>query len=141
MKVGLILECTADGPDKTVCEYLVRMLDPTIEPSSVTLTNKRILIQESGKVAAQLLADGCKRVVIVWDLHPPWRDTKPCRREDRESILQSLTNAGVNPTNVFLVCIKEELEAWLLADERALITVLSRPAHLASFCLETPIRG
>ena len=28
-----------------------------------------------------------------------------------------------------LVCIEEELEAWLLADGRALSTVLSRPAH------------
>jgi hypothetical protein len=30
---------------------------------------------------------------------------------------------------VYLVCIEEELEAWLIADGRAISTVLSRPAH------------
>ncbi|MDP3016721.1 MAG: DUF4276 family protein [Deltaproteobacteria bacterium] len=30
---------------------------------------------------------------------------------------------------VFLLCIREELEAWLLADGRALSTVLSTEAH------------
>jgi hypothetical protein len=75
------------------------------------------------------LAEGCERVVIVWDLHPPWRSNKqkPCRKEDRESILNSLAKVGVRSSHVYLVCIEEELEAWLLADGRALSKVLSRP--------------
>ena len=36
---------------------------------------------------------------------------------------------GVNPLKVTLVCIKEELEAWLIADGRALSKILSTDAH------------
>jgi hypothetical protein len=63
--------------------------------------------------------------VIVWDLFPPWGG-KPCRRRDREAILESLKLAGVTSPNVYLVCISEELEAWLLADHRALAKAIER---------------
>jgi hypothetical protein len=67
-------------------------------------------------------------VIIVWDLYPPWRPRgeKPCRREDREEILSSLEQAGVALANVHLVCIREELEAWLLADRGAISTTISK---------------
>jgi len=37
----------------------------------------------------------------------------------------------VDLTNVFLVCIREELEAWLLADNRAVMAMLQplKPSH------------
>jgi hypothetical protein len=35
----------------------------------------------------------------------------------------------VRSRRVYLVCIEEELEAWLLADGRALSAVVSTPAH------------
>lgn len=133
MKVGMIFECGPDGADKKVCEHLVHMLNPDIEIApSVTLGNKPNLLCECGIAAAQLLADGCDHIVIVWDLHPPWREKKqpPCRKEDRAAIIDSLTNAGVTSPHVYLVCIEEELEAWLLADGRAISAVLSRPTRL-----------
>ena len=40
-----------------------------------------------------------------------------------------MTKAGVRSPRVFLVCLEEELEAWLIADGRAISKVLSRPAH------------
>ncbi len=131
MKVGMIFECGPDGADRKVCEHLARRLQPDIEIAPVTLGNKPKLVTECGSAAANLLATGCERIVIVWDLRPPWRSNrqKPCRREDRESILSSLTRAGVRSSRIALVCIEEELEAWLLADGRAISTVLSRPAH------------
>ncbi|MBE9128733.1 MULTISPECIES: DUF4276 family protein [unclassified Coleofasciculus] len=43
--------------------------------------------------------------------------------------MNSLATAGVTPENVYLVCIEEELEAWLLADGRAISAVLSKPTH------------
>ncbi len=131
MKVGLIFECGPEGADKKVCEHLARMLEPNIKIESITLTNKAILMQDCGKATAQLLADGCERVVIVWDLYPPWREKndRPCRREEREKVMQLLKDAGVTSPNVFLVCIREELEAWLLADEQAISAFLSRPTH------------
>lgn len=132
MKVGMIFECGPDGADKSVCEHLVRMLDPDIEIApSVTLGNKPNLLSECGSSAAQLLTDGCDRIIIVWDLYPAWREKgqRPCRKEDCEIIMNSLATAGVTPANVYLVCIEEELEAWLLADGRAISAVLSKPTH------------
>jgi hypothetical protein len=131
MKVGMIFECGPDGADKKVCEYLARKLAPDIEITSVTLDNKPTLISECGRASAVLLDQGSERVVIVWDLYPPWRagGQTPCRKEDRENIAKSLVEAGVTSPNVYLVCIEQELEAWLLADGRAISQYLSSAAH------------
>ena len=127
----MIFECGPDGADHQVCRHLARLLQSDIEIAHVTLDNKPKLVTECGAAAANLIAEGCERVVIMWDLHPPWRSSrqKPCRREDRETIFSSLSRAGVDVRQVSLVCIEEELEAWLIADGRALSSVLSRPAH------------
>lgn len=127
MKVGMIFECGPEGADRKVCEHLAKQIEPDIEIESVTLDNKKNLVSECGKAAAQLLASGCNRVVIMWDLHPSWRETAPCRKEDRDDIMRSLAASDVDATKVFLVCIEEELEAWLLADNRAIEVVLSKP--------------
>ncbi len=130
MKVGMIFECGPQGADKKVCEYLAKRVRSDLEIKSETLNDKPNLIAECGTVAAELLEDGYERVVIVWDLYPAWRrGTRPCRKEDRDGIMDSLTSAGVELDKVALVCIEEELEAWLLADNRAISEVLSRPTH------------
>src|SRR5687767_168166 len=84
VKVGLILECSNNGPDQQVCTYLINWLEPTIEVVNRPLQNKKNLLAKCGDVAALLLKDGCKRVIIVWDLFPPPHDTtqKPCRYQD-----------------------------------------------------------
>ena len=127
MKLGMIFECGPDGADRKVCEYLAKQIKADIEIDSVTLDNKRKLVAGCGPAAARLLADGCERVIIIWDLHPAWRAAAPCRKEDRDNILQSLRVSDVDVNQVFLICIEEELEAWLLADNRALNEVLSKP--------------
>lgn len=131
MKIGMLFECGPDGADPQVCRHLARLLHPSLEIVHVTLDSKPKLTAECGTAAAKLLAEGCERIVIIWDLHPPWRShrQKPCRKEDRETIFSSLSRAGVDAFQVSLVCIEEELEAWLIADGRALSSVLSRPAH------------
>lgn len=130
MKVGLILECAAGGPDYKVCRRLIGMLDPSIVIDHVTSGNKRNLIVDCGANAALLLNGGCDRVVIVWDLYPAWRrKTLPCRKEDREAILSSLQAASIASSKVHLVCVAEELEAWLIADNRAISKVLSTPTR------------
>jgi len=131
MKVGLILECGRGGPDEQVCAYLARCIASEIELTCVTLVNKAWLMAECGAAATALLRDGCERVVIVWDLFPKWRrpGETHCRGRDRTEIIQTLANAGLRSRPVYLVCIEEELEAWLLSDERALSNILSTPAH------------
>jgi len=136
MKVGMIFECGPQGADRKVCEYLAKHIKPDIEIESVTLDNKKNLVSECGKAAVQLLNSGCDHVVIMWDLHPSWRETVPCRKEDREDIQRSLTAAKADAKKVFLVCIEEELEAWLIADNRAIEVVLSKPHRRVSVARE-----
>ncbi len=130
MKIGFIFECGPDGPDVQVCRHLVHKLDPTIEFVSSTLDNKKKLLEDSGAIAKVLL-DECEKVIIVWDLYPAWREKgiKPCRHEDRLAIFQSLQAENVDFNRVFLVCIQEELEAWLLADNRAVKAMLEPLKH------------
>ncbi len=134
MKIGMVFECGPQGAEMAVCTSLARRIlhnVDNLEIETATLDNKPKLIDECGGHVAELLAHGCERVLIIWDLYPAWRIKKqrPCRHEDKEAIRQSLANAGVTSQNVFLVCIQEELEAWLIADGRAISRVLSTRAH------------
>jgi hypothetical protein len=126
MKYGMLFECGPMGADLMVCTHLAKMLRPEVQIVPVTLDNKPKMIERCGEACASLIAEGCEQVIIVWDLYPPWRDTRPSRDEDRSRIYQSLERAAVSLDNVHLVCITEELEAWLLADGRALSAVFSR---------------
>ncbi|MDD5033895.1 MAG: DUF4276 family protein [Methylococcaceae bacterium] len=134
MKVGFIFECGPQGADKQVCEYLAAQIKLGVTPVSRTLDNKTNLLKDAGKVAAALLAEGCERVLIVWDLRPAWPDKKykPCRKAERDTILASIGNAGIARSPVFLVCIEQELESWLLADEAKISAYLSTDAHAYS---------
>lgn len=130
MKVGLILECGPQGADKAVCEHLAKLLDPEIEIVTLTLDNKPGLIENCAEAATTLFElDLCDRVIIVWDLYPAWRTggERPCRKQDRNLILEKLDSAGIANRDIFLVCIKEELEAWLLSEHQAISFVLSKP--------------
>ena len=131
MKIGLILECQKDGPDQKVFEPLVRKIAPP--KSSVvsrTLGNKPNVLEKCGAVAAELLADKCDRVIVIWDLWPSWeQDAPPCRKTDREAAIASLTAAEVDPARVRLLCVEQMLESWILADERALKAQLEAWSH------------
>ena len=132
MTLGLILECGPEGADKQVCEYLIRTIKPGVRISSRTLDNKENLLRDAGRVAAQLLDDNCTCVLIVWDLRPAWPDMKgkPCRYAERQTLLNLLTKAGVpSRAPVYLICIEQELESWLLASDQAIAALLSTDAH------------
>ena len=132
MTIGMIFECGPAGADKQVCEYFVNKIRPGMPIKSRTLDNKGNLLSEAAKVAAQLLSDGCCCVLIIWDLRPAWpgASPKPCRAEERDAVLAKLAAAGV-PANapVFPICIEQELESWIVANERALEALLSTDAH------------
>ncbi|MDG4552251.1 MAG: DUF4276 family protein [Candidatus Contendobacter sp.] len=129
MKIGFIFECGPDGADKQVCEFLAREIRPDITPLSRTLDNKPRLLQDCGLVTAKLLKEGCERVLIIWDLRPAWPGKTACRKVERDAVLASLTKAGVADKPVFLVCVEQELEGWLLADEQKISVCLSTDAH------------
>lgn len=133
MKIGLILECCDSGPDQHVCERLVNLILPEAELAFTTMSGKRKLLLGCGEAAAIHLEEGCDRVLIVWDLYPAWEEygKPPCLHQDRAQIFQSLAAARINKDTdpVSLVCIKAELEAWLLADGRALSACFSTKTH------------
>lgn len=127
----MILECGPQGADKLVCEYLAGKLRPGMALVSRTMDDKPNLLSNAAAVAAVLLADGCERVLIIWDLRPAWPDTtnKACRAVERDALLQSLSAAGLKGRPVYLVCVEQELESWLLADETNLSGYLSTPTR------------
>jgi len=131
IKVGFIFECGLKGADVMICEYLALQIRADISPVSRTLDNKENLLRDAGRVAAALFADGCERVLIVWDLRPAWPDKKhkPCRRGERLAVLEAVAKAGIADKPVFLVCVEQELESWLLADETKISAYLSTTAH------------
>ncbi len=127
----MIFECGPQGADKLVCEYLGSHVRGDVAFSSITLDNKANLMRDAGQAARKLLADGCCCVLIVWDLRPAWDSkSKLCRRSERESVLASMDTAGIDATApVHLICIEQELESWLLADDGAISALLSTAAH------------
>jgi hypothetical protein len=143
VRVGLIFECgtlirnkfgrEVGGADIQVCEYLIRKFLPDVRiVKSVGLDNKPNLLRNCGEEAKAMLEIAhCDRVIIIWDLHPAWRikNARPCRKEDKEIIQESLTNAGLTSKEVHLVCIEEELEDWLIMDGQILSSLLSKPTH------------
>ena len=137
MKVGFIVECGPEGAETKVIPYLAKMIREDIEIiDPIPLNRKPNLKEQCGKFAKQLLSQGCQRVIIIWDLMPDWGEYegKGCQYEDRIEIYESLKSAGLNPKDkrIRLVCIHKMLEAWIIADERALSRFLSTPAHQIS---------
>ena len=125
MKIGLILECTTDGPDWQVYSLWVRRLlgeDVRVEQSSAG--NKKLLIQQAGKRAQALFDEGCEKVLIMWDLWPAWGQAKPNEAEDVAAIDSSLRQAGVVNPCVYMLCVNRMLETLLLVDGNALTQLL-----------------
>ncbi len=135
MKIGFIFECPLSGPDRQVIEFLAAKIDPGVEiVNRFTNTNKPALLQQCGEQAAALLSQGCERVVIVWDLLPRWKDKhiKPYCKKDVAEVRAALHRSNVDDERVRLLCITAELETLLIADERALEKLLSRPSRPAN---------
>jgi hypothetical protein len=95
------------------------------------MDNKKRLLEECATAAASLFAEGCQRVVILWDEEPAWPDThdRLCWHEERKQVLGALTGAGLSLASVHLVCIERAFESWLMHDGPLLSVLLSRPTH------------
>lgn len=130
MRIGFIFECGRHGADGQVCQYFADKLKPGIEIVPQYMDNKPNLLENCGSVASILVKD-CEHVIIIWVLYPAWREkcVKPCRKVDRLKVLSSLEINQVPLQKVALVCIEEELEAWLLADTRALRSYIATHKH------------
>jgi hypothetical protein len=126
MKIGLILECQNRGPDEQVLSHFVKKLCPDAEVITQAMGNKPTLLSDCGEIAQGLLGiEGCDKVFVIWDLWPAWGIGNPCMKQDRELALESLNGSVDPPANVHLGCIIQELEAWLIADGRAVTAVIN----------------
>jgi hypothetical protein len=131
MRIGILCEGGLQSEDQQVLRALALRIVPEAQIDILPQGNKPALIANCGSVTQALLASGCCRVLIVWDVQPRWGrpDGAP---QDRQDIRQELAQHRLEKHPcVFLVPIQAELEAWLLADGPALSEVLSRPTHPA----------
>lgn len=129
MKIGIICEGRLGGEDAQLFEYFSKRIAPRAAVKAFPQGTKPELIDKAGDVAATLFATGYTRVLILWDILPRW-GRPDGEEQDTQDIQASLGSAGVDAHPcLFLIAIHKELEAWLLADGKALSAVLSRPAH------------
>ena len=129
MKIGIICEGRLGGEDAQVFEHFAKRIAPHAAVRAFPQGNKPELISKAGEVTAGLFETGYDRVLILWDIMPRW-GSPDGEAQDTQDLQVSLASAGVaaHPC-LFLIAIHKMLEAWLLADGKALSAVLSRPAH------------
>ncbi|MEX1028208.1 MAG: hypothetical protein WD049_09425 [Candidatus Paceibacterota bacterium] len=139
MKLGLIVECTTQGLEEKFCPRLLELVaaETGIEIKCFieTMVNKKFLLRDAAIVTAKLLAEGCDRVIVLWDENPPWTPDKNfakkrCWHIEREHVLDQLRSEDVDLSKVELVCIEREIETWVLHDHRLLSATMST-AHAA----------
>ncbi len=122
MKIGFIVECVDEGPETKVIPTLARLVNPDITCDIEPLGSKPKVLSDCGKSAKALLEKSdCARVVVLWDARPAWEEGTVTFSIEEEygKAKASLKAAGLDSDNrVKLICIVEELEAWLLADGR-----------------------
>ncbi|MBI2479618.1 MAG: hypothetical protein HYV60_13595 [Planctomycetia bacterium] len=134
-KIGLLVECGREGLEVVMCRRIVELLneehDSNLQLDAAPMDNKKHLIEECGTVTADLLSQGCERVLILWDERPAWSTLGDplCWHNDREQIRAELKKAHVSAAKAHLVCIEREFESWLLFDKAMLSCALSRPTH------------
>jgi hypothetical protein len=129
MKIGIVCEGRIGGEDAQVFEHFAKRIAPHAAVKAFPQGTKPDLIAKAGEVVASLFETGYDRVLIMWDIMPRWG--KPDGEvQDAQDFQMSLVNAGMDTHPcLFLIAIHKELEAWLLADGKALSAVLSRQAH------------
>ncbi len=143
LRVGILVECGRGGLEdvlcRRICELLRQQIKVDFEIDIVPMDNKARLIQDCGTVAARLLDDGCRRVVILWDERPAWpKIGEPlCWHNDRQSILANLHRAEVANRPVYLVCIEREFEILVAVRSPDVVKCLvdggpSRPGRLSA---------
>src|SRR5712691_11666010 len=108
IKVGILVECGPDGLEVHMCRRICQLLSEycgvQLQPAIMSMDNKARLLEECGTVTRSLFADGCERVVILWDERPPWggMHESMCWHSERERILSELQHASVAHHSVFL---------------------------------------
>jgi len=142
-RIGIICEGHDGFEDQQVLTHLATRIVGHDDIVCLPQGSKPRLFSACAKVARQLIhADGCDRVLIVWDLELTHSKDSACRHSDRQSVFDTLAAEGLqNHPCVLVICIEKELETWLLADGSAIARVLHRPPHPRPNVLDTKTLG
>jgi len=120
MKLGFVLECTPNGPDADIYPYVAKQICLGVNVAKPeTLRNKQNVMSEGALVALTLLETGCDYVFIIWDRMSRWGGTGRCA-DHIAQLDAELTKQSVDRSRVFLCCIDEMLESWIVADGRGI---------------------
>ncbi len=120
IKAGMILECTAQGPDAKIYPHVLKTLCPGMEVEKPeTMTNKKNLVELGPEVAQILLQTGCDVVFLIWDRMPKWDGTGKCA-EAQSELVEKLAALGIDLAKIVFCCIDEMLESWIVADGRGI---------------------
>lgn len=121
MKVGFVFECQDQGPDELLYTQVAKDLCPAFEISQENISplgNKHAVINDSALDVATMIENGCEYVFIIWDRMPKWKlGTGKCS-DDITTLTEKLVASGIDIEKVFMCCIDEMLESWLIADGR-----------------------
>lgn len=132
-KIGFVLECGEDGADHQVLRFVLPRLREGVTPVFNCAVNKGVLFRECARrVEGLLTIDRCDHVFVVWDLIPPEvRDASGKRSCVAETDALRARLRPQDRRRTSLVCISQELEAWLLTDGTAIEEYLSTDNHRA----------
>ncbi len=120
-KIGIITEAPKDSGDQRVFAWLVEQYCKDMNVVFVGNRNKNELLNDSPAQCESLLAiDNCDKVLIIYDLQPRWGKKQKQENESFEEKLNAKLQArNIDLERVSVVCIKQMLETWLVADENA----------------------
>ncbi len=120
-KIGIITEAPKDSGDQKVFAWLAEKYCQGMEVVFVGNRNKSELLNDSPAQCESLLEiDTCDKVLIIYDLKPRWDKKQKQENENfEEKLTTKLREQGIDLEKVSVVCIKQMLETWLIADENA----------------------
>lgn len=120
-KVGIIIEAPKDSGDQKVFAWLVEQYCKNISVVFIGNRNKTDLFNDSPEQCVGLFEfDNCDEVLIIYDLKPRF-DTKSNRANVhfQNELTAKLQSMRLDMQKITLICIKQMLETWLIADENA----------------------
>ncbi len=120
-KVGIIIEAPKDSGDQKVFAWLIEQYCKNINVVFIGNRNKNDLFNDSPEQCVGLFEfDNCDEVLIIYDLKPRF-DTKSNRANlnFQNELTAKLQIKGLDMQKITIICIKQMLETWLIADENA----------------------
>ncbi|MBS1717649.1 MAG: DUF4276 family protein [Armatimonadetes bacterium] len=146
MKVGFVVE----GSDRSagdvfaireLCIRLASVHGVTRVPEVLAGGSKKELKEKAHDHLSSLRELGCERIIFVWDNSPPWTldvaELDHDVAEWEQGIRDVIIDNDESLDGVELVCARQEVEAWFLADGTAIRQVLKSIRNKSGINIKT----